>query len=321
MVPRLMRDPLTGARVILAPGRAARPGAFSAPVPIPDDGECPFCAGRENQTPPEILAIRSKASRANDSDWTVRVVPNRFPAVASSGMGIAGAACGVHEVIIETPRHDQRLVDLDADGVTDLIGVYFQRLRDILIMPGISRALVFKNCGANAGASLVHEHAQAIGLNMVPPLMGAEERRRARYQLKTGHCLVCDLLGHARQSGRRVIFDSSQGCAFCPPAPRFAHETWFVPQDHGYPSATACRALALGLLHVLRGLERLVPGAAYNLVLAGLVPCEAETHHFVLKLLPRLTGIAGLECGGGLHVNPVPPVHSARLLRESSKQA
>lgn len=140
MVPRLMRDPLTGARVILAPGRAARPGAFSAPVPIPDDGECPFCAGRENQTPPEISAIRSKTGRANDSDWTVRVVPNRFPAVASSGMGIAGAACGVHEVIIETPRHDQRLVDLDADGVTDLIGVYFQRLRDISIMPGISRA-------------------------------------------------------------------------------------------------------------------------------------------------------------------------------------
>jgi UDPglucose--hexose-1-phosphate uridylyltransferase len=321
MVPRLVRDPLTGAQVILAPGRAARPGAFSAPVTLPDDGECPFCAGRESQTPPEVLAIRSQASRANDSDWTVRVVPNRFPAVATSGMGIAGAACGVHEVIVETPHHDQRLVDLDADAMAALVSVYFQRLRDISIMPGISRALVFKNCGANAGASLVHEHAQAIGLNMVPPLLGAEERRCGRYQERTGRCLVCELVEHARRSGRRIIFDSAHGCAFCPPAPRYAHETWFVPQGHGYPSATVCMSLAVGLLQVLRGLVRLVPGAAYNLVLAGPAQNRAESHHFVLKLLPRLTGIAGLECGGGLHVNPVPPVLSARLLRENSKQS
>lgn len=315
MVPRLVRDPLSGAQVILAPGRASRPGAFLAPLPLPDDGDCPFCAGRESQTPPEIMALRSTNSQPNDPHWSVRVVPNRFPAVAADGLGIAGSASGVHEVIVETPSHWQRLVDLEVDAIAALIGVYFQRLCSILTLPGIARALVFKNSGAHAGASLAHEHSQAIGLNMVPALMGAEERRRVRYFQKTGHCLVCDLLAQARRSGRRVIFDTADCCAFCPPAPRFAHETWFVPQDHGSPHASVCRSMAQGLLQVLRGLERLVPGAAYNLVLSGPERIGLASHHFVLKLLPRLTGIAGLECGGGLHVNPVPPVLSARLLR------
>lgn len=312
---RLTRDPLTGARVILAPGRAGRPGAFSAPKPMADIGDCPFCPGREHETPPESLALRPGALSADTPGWSVRVVPNRYPAVSADGFGIPRIAAGIHEVIIETPGHLTRMAQLEPAAMAAVLGVYFQRLDYLLEHPGVHRALIFKNSGTQAGASLVHEHAQAIGMNFVPPELAREERRRARYLKETGRCLACDLLAKAEATGRRVVLQADQAVAFCPPAPRFAHETWIMPREHGAPNPSTLESMGLALLKVLQGLEAIAPGLAFNLVLAGPEKGGSMGHHYLLKVLPRLTGIAGLEWGGGLFVNPVPPAASARLLR------
>ena len=312
---RLTRDPLTGARVVIAPGRAGRPGAFSLPAPLADIGECPFCPGREHETPPESLALRSGAVAPDTPGWSVRVVPNRYPAVSAHGFGVHGAAAGIHEVIIETPGHLARMAQFDQAAMASVLGVYFQRLEHLLEQPGIRRALIFKNSGAQAGASLIHEHAQAIGMNFVPPELAREERRRARHQQRTDGCLACDLLAKASASGRRVVLDAGLAVAFCPPAPRFAHETWIMPRSHGMPDAPTLDSMATALLKVLRGLEGIAPGSAFNLVLAGPEKAFSSLHHYILKVLPRLTGIAGLEWGGGLFVNPVAPATSARILR------
>lgn len=312
---RLTRDPLTGARVIIAPGRAGRPGAFSAPAPLADIGECPFCPGREHETPPESVALRPGANAPDTPGWSVRVVPNRYPAVSANGFGIPRVAAGIHEVIIETPGHFTRMARLDQAAIASVLGVYFQRLDYLLAQPGIRRSLIFKNSGAQAGASLVHEHAQAIGMNFVPPELAREERRRARHQERYGRCLPCDLLGKASTSGRRVVLDAGQAVAFCPSAPRFAHETWIMPREHGPPGQATLEAMAVALLKVLRALESIAPGLAFNLVLAGPERARGHGHHHLLKVLPRLTGIAGLEWGGGMFVNPVAPAASARLLR------
>lgn len=312
---RLTRDPLTGARVILAPGRAGRPGAFSAPAPMADIGDCPFCPGREHETPPESLALRPGTLSADSPGWSVRVVPNRYPAVSAKGFGLPRVAAGIHEVIIETAGHLTRMAHFEPAAMATVLGVYFQRLDHLLNQPGVRRALIFKNSGAQAGASLIHEHAQAIGMNFVPPELDREERRRARHMKETGRCLVCDLLAKALATGRRVVLETDSAVAFCPPAPRFAHETWIMPREHGAPDPSTLDSMGIALLRVLRGLEAIAPGLAFNLVLAGPERAGAHGHHHLLKVLPRLTGIAGLEWGGGLFVNPVPPVASARLLR------
>lgn len=312
---RLKRDPLTGALVILAPGRADRPGAFLVPAPLANPGDCPFCPGREHETPPESLAVRPGALPADTPGWSVRVVPNRYPAVTAEGFGIAGVAAGIHEVIIETPGHLERLPGLSEPAMAAVLGVYFQRLEHLLEQPGIHRALIFKNSGAHAGASLIHEHAQAIGFNFSPPDLAREERRMARHQERTGRCLACDLLGRALATNKRLVLDAREAVAFCPPAPRMAHEAWIMPREHGPPDAPTLSAMARALLAILRGLEAIAPGASFNLVLSGPEKSGSRRHHPVLKVLPRLTGLAGLECGGGLFINPVPPAASARLLR------
>ena len=48
-------------------------------------GPCPLCPGQEHETPPEVFALRDQASAPNLKGWTVRVVPNKFPALRIEG--------------------------------------------------------------------------------------------------------------------------------------------------------------------------------------------------------------------------------------------
>lgn len=79
------RDALNGRWVIFAPGRSERPAEIlEAELPAPSGHTCPFCAGNESHTPPETFSIR----HADEAElaWTVRVVPNLFPAVSAGGL-------------------------------------------------------------------------------------------------------------------------------------------------------------------------------------------------------------------------------------------
>jgi len=81
-MPELRKDPLLGRWVIVGTERVRRPGDFRQPAPPERTGSCVFCAGRERETPPELLAFRDKP---DDGGWRVRVVPSRFPALRVEG--------------------------------------------------------------------------------------------------------------------------------------------------------------------------------------------------------------------------------------------
>jgi UDPglucose--hexose-1-phosphate uridylyltransferase len=76
-MPELRYNLVTTEWVILATERAKRPDQFgSHEEDAIAEKPCPFCEGRENQTPKEIYAIRSKSSLQNQPGWDVRVVPS-----------------------------------------------------------------------------------------------------------------------------------------------------------------------------------------------------------------------------------------------------
>ena len=81
---------------------ARRPASGAAATP-PDS--CPFCAGHEAMTPPEVARVGAGAP--DTPGWQVRVVPNLYPIV---GDGVPGA----HEVIVLSPAHDRQLDALAA---------------------------------------------------------------------------------------------------------------------------------------------------------------------------------------------------------------
>ena len=132
-MPELRKDPIVGRWVIISTDRAKRPTDFlREPVKTKGGGFCPFDYGNENKTPPEILAYRPSVNGStppkDSPGWTVRVVPNKFPALGiegdlskqAEGMFDKMNGIGAHEVIIETPDHNATLATC-LPGIEDVL--------------------------------------------------------------------------------------------------------------------------------------------------------------------------------------------------------
>ena len=80
-MPELRQNFLTKEWVIIATERAKRPEdmiVHRSANPVASFVEtCPFCPGNESKTPPEVLRVPD-----GNGSWQVRVVPNRFAALA-----------------------------------------------------------------------------------------------------------------------------------------------------------------------------------------------------------------------------------------------
>lgn len=146
----LYRDPVAGRWVAIAPARAERPGAAREI----EEGlaNCPFCAGREDRTPPASLCLGH-----GPTGWAVRVVPNLYPALERQ------------EVVVHGPEHTRSLGQVH-DGTLTLVAEAWQRrARDVG-----GTVFAFVNEGHAAGASLPHSHSQLAWLPGPPPALLAE---------------------------------------------------------------------------------------------------------------------------------------------------
>ncbi len=338
-MPELRRGPIADRWVIVAPERAKRPSDFLTPKEKPNGltpDKCPFCAGNEDKTPPEIY----RASRS-DGSWQVRVVPNKFPAMhdypelgrtAVNGFYDRMNGVGTHEVIIESPEHDKEIPDLPLEDVKTIIDTYVLRLQELKKNDWYRYILLFKNHGKRAGASLSHPHSQIIATPVVPRLVRDKLQAARTYYEKKERCLFCDVMLMELQSGERIIEETDDYVAFTPYASRFPFEITIMPKKHAHDFADICdeqrQSLALILKHTLYRLKELLGDPPYNLVLHNApnpIPRAGKPgywatlqydYHWRIAIIPRLTTVAGFEWGTGFYINPVPPEHATRYLRE-----
>lgn len=313
--PEYRRDPVTGRWVVVAPERSLRPmslaGAQSRHRPDGERRPCPFCPGEEHDTPHEVYALRDAGTAADDPGWRLRVVPNKFPAVRANS-----PAYGAHEVVIETPDHVSNPTQLSDDQLRDTLEAFRNRLLAHAADPRLVYASVFKNVGAEAGASLGHTHSQVVATPFVPDLIAAELSGARAYHAEHGRCVFCDLL---RQAGERVVFETEHFAAFAPFAPRFAYELCVMPKAHAarFESLTESLELARLLKRTLRALDAVLSEPAYNLYLhaAPLRSPDLDHFHWHLEILPRTSRPAGFEWGSGCFVVDTSPERAAALLR------
>ena len=316
--PEFRRDPVSGRWVVVAPERAQRPVTLEeAPPPRADDRVgCPFCPGNEHDTPHEVLADRDVGTPPDGPGWRLRVVPNKYPAVRPDA-----PAAGRHEVVVETPDHIADPADLSDAQFRAVFQAYRDRLITLAEDTTLAAAAVFKNVGAEAGASLGHTHSQIVATPLVPPDLQLELDRSAAYHAEHGRCVFCDLIAAERAAGVRVVAETANVLAVAAYAPRFAYETWVLPKPHAGRFETTddgwLAEFADVVKRVVRGLGRVPGAAAYNWFLhaAPLRSAELPHYHWHVEVLPRTARPAGLEWGFGCFVTAVAPERAAVELR------
>jgi UDPglucose--hexose-1-phosphate uridylyltransferase len=330
-VPELRKDPITGRWVIISTERQKRPSDFRIErVTTLGADDCPFCPGREDLTPREVLAYRQNGSVANAPGWELRVVPNKFPALKvegglereAEGMFDRMNGIGAHEVIIETPDHGKTLASMSEAEIERVLWAYRERILDLKKDIRFRYILIFKNHGAAAGATLEHSHSQLIALPIVPDFVREEIDGARQHFTAKERCVFCDIIRQEIAAGRRVILENADLVALAPYAPRFPFETWLLPRRHGARFEDAPRqeyeGLARLLKSVLMRMNRALESPAYNLIIHSSPFSEATTeyYHWHVELIPKLTKVAGFEWGTGFYINPTSPEEAARVLRD-----
>ena len=285
--------------MLIAPARAARPhdaGGSSG------DDDCPFCEGNEDQTPPELMAVRLGEGPADGPGWVVRAIPNKFPVLPPDE--------GIHEVVINAPRHVVRLSDLTEEEVGRAGEAWALRLQAIGADPRGLWPFLFLNQGERAGASLQHSHAQLVGLPLEPPLLLARERAFE----EAPACPICaDLAG----AGERRVARADGLVAWTPGVPPYTGTIRIAPERHS-PDWTddPGPGAAARLVRRLAGLVGARLGAdALNLWLHQRRPGGGRRYHWHIDLVPRVGTLAGLELGAGVVAVAVSPDDTAARLR------
>jgi len=328
IMPELRRDPVTGRWVIIAGDRAKRPQDFiRQPVEIATHF-CPFCPGNEANTPPEILAYRNGSER-NTQGWSLRVVPNKFPALEverdldrqADGIYDRMNGTGAHEVIIESPEHAHTFATMPPQQIEKVLHAFRERVLDLRNDHRLKYAMIFKNHGEAAGATMEHGHSQLIALPVVPRAVVEELKGSRDYFLIKDRCIFCDITRQEIKDQVRMVQETAQFVVISPYAARFPFETWIVPRKHnsGFENAPpeSFAELAAAIQSLAAKLDRVLDKPSYNMVLhtAPLRDQPTDHYHWHLEFIPKLTKAGGFEWGTGFYINPTSPEEAAKYLK------
>jgi len=342
-MPELRKDPVIGRWVIIATERAKRPDQFTSQAQdAPSDKPCPFCEGHENQTPPEIYALRPRHSNPNTPGWDLRVVSSISPFLKIEGdldrrgKGLYDLMNGVgaHEVVIETNQHIANMADLSEEQIAKVITCYVDRSLDLEKDKRFKYVLIFKNYGWIAGGGRVkHSRSQLIATPVNPKRVKEELSGAHFYYDYHERCVFCDLVKQELESKERLILDIDGFIAITPFASRFPFEVWILPKKHScdFTKLDMQMRFDLGriLKKVLLKLKKGLNDPPYNYVLhtapfkrpkVGYWKSIDYDYHWHIEIMPRLTRVAGFEWGTGFYICPLPPEDAAKFLREVNSQ-
>jgi len=331
-MPELRKDPILGRWIIISRERSKRPTDFLVEKAEVTGGFCPLCPGNESTTPPEVFAFRDGLSaERNSPGWQVRVVPNKYPALViegdldKEGVGLYDKMNGIgaHEVIVESPNHDEDFAYLKAEDMALVFRAFKSRLNDLLMDKRFQYVMIFKNHGRAAGASLEHSHSQLVALPILPRMIVSELEGSLSYFKYKERCIFCDIIRQEIKQDERVVCQNDDFITITPFAPRTPFEMWILPKQHSSSFRRAEDASMISLARIfsesLRRLDSCIPNVPYNFVLhtQPLKLDNLEHFHWHFEIVPKLTSIAGFEWGSGFYINPMPPEEAAVFLRES----
>jgi UDPglucose--hexose-1-phosphate uridylyltransferase len=340
-MPELRKDPISERWVIISTERSKRPGDLAVvapPRPAHQQENCPFDEGREEKTRPEILSFRAKGTDRNQPGWSVRVIPHENPVLEVEGeMERRGAGMfdemngiGAHEVIVETPRHDEHFPEMEDGQVEKVLWAYRDRIIDLYRDKRVKYVLIFKNHGDNPEFSYGHSLSQLIALPILPKHMKEEMGGAKAYYDFKERCLYCDIIRQELAEGVRVVDENKNFLMFIPYASRSPFEVIILPKEHhsAYTSITKDEVMDLAVIvkRYLGKIKSLLNDPPFNMILhtrpsfvtsSKAVSTLDKDFHWHFEVVPTLTKLAGFEWGSGFYINPMSPEEGANALRNS----
>lgn len=335
------KDYLLDRWVVIATERGRRPTDFAKNAREQSKSAvCPMCPGNEHMTPPAVLVylksdkIVKKTKDNGDSrvkNWLIRCVPNLYPAFAPPKQKITqkqiikndclALAVGHHEVIIESPNHDEHPADARIPQLELVINAYIDRLRELSKKPYVEYVSIFRNHGLEAGASLSHAHSQIIATPSIPRTIKEEMEASKKIWKQTKECAFCNIIDRERD-GPRFILENSKFVALAPYASVHPMEFWIIPEKHESTmlnlSQDEVKVLAQTLKACLNGLKQLVNDPPYNYGIHLAIDKEAnDYYHWHLEVYPKLAIWAGFEKSTGMYINTVTPETAAESMRNT----
>jgi UDPglucose--hexose-1-phosphate uridylyltransferase len=328
-MPELRQNFFSKEWVIIATERAKRPEELATHRPaqsIPAFVEtCVFCPGNESKTPPEIL----RASGGPGEAWGVRVIPNKFAALSSELQPTRSLqhlrrridGFGYHEVIVDSPDHSRCVALLPDSQIARILGVYRQRYNALSLDRRVNHITIFKNHGADAGASLQHPHSQLIATPVIPSQVRHRLREALRHYDEVGECMFCHMVEREVEDQTRIVLKGEHFVAMEVFASATPFATYIFPIRHmasfgeisDIEIADLGRVLRMLLAKIYVGLEN--PDLNYTIRSCPTEYGGARHFHWYVSVIPRLTRVAGFELGSGMFINTVLPEAAAEFLR------
>ena len=200
--------------------------------------------------------------------------------------------------------------------MAEALDVWRQRMRTHT-ENGAAYVHVIVNERREAGASLPHTHAQIYALDFVPSVVARERERFGAYAQRTmGANLLQDLVQEEVKLRERIVAIDDEAVLMAPYGAQLPFQLMLAPrvprarfEDDG---PTGAALLHDGLNRLGRKLGNVPP---LNLWVRT-APLGADHFCWRIDVVPRLTHMAGLELGAGVHLNIVAPEQAAAELRE-----
>ena len=321
-MPELRKHYFLDEYCIIAEERKRRPTDLRAAEPrAGSEATCSFCPGNEGMTPFADAVYTEKGVYSDGperiSGWMMRVLANVFPAlvpdpgpVSADWTALPGE--GYHEVIVDSPRHEENPADFSEAHLGKLISVYRDRYVHYSGMNEVKYVSVYKNWGREAGASMSHSHSQLIAMSIIPPLI---KRELQVISSLAPSCPYCDIVAKESRSCR--LIDQNEGWFLIAPFYSQApYECWILPRRH-FPSLKEMsedegNSLGRLLKRALGALRSVLNDPSYNCMIFQLPSC----YHLNIRIQLVVSRIAGFEKGTGVYINAHAPETAAKELRQ-----
>lgn len=255
--------------VIYSPRRAKRPDMANG-----TQNTCPFCLGNETNDK-ETYRI---GGNANDVNWKVRVVNNKFPFAP------------IHEVIVHSPDHHKNFDELPLNQIQLILEVFRQRFNTFKDRGNV---FIFHNHGVGGGESLTHPHSQLVVVPDNIPL---------------------DVPGIDFSKDKEGFHSTQNFTIFAPLSSQWPDEVWVKPNrevgSFGEITDKEIKDLSKALYRLIQIFDlRHGSEFAYNFYISPF-------KDWYLRIIPRQKTLGGFEVGTGIWVNTQDPKETIAFIKE-----